>query len=177
MSETSEASEDLEEGAEGKKSGGLKKIILISGLVLLLLIGAGGGAAVMLGVFEPPAAEEEEAEAPVESQLEPEALFLEIPDLIVNLNSSGRKTTFLKIKVALEVESAGDVEINQLLPRIIDNFQVYLRELRVTDLQGSAGLYRLREELLRRVNLTVRPAAVKDILFKEILVQEGQRKA
>ena len=105
-------------------------------------------------------------------------MFLEIPDIIVNLNSSGRKTTFLKIKVALEVESAGDVDgINQLLPRIIDNFQVYLRELRVTDLQGSAGLYRLREELLRRVNLTVRPAEVKDILFKEILVQEGQRKA
>jgi flagellar FliL protein len=61
--------------------------------------------------------------------------------------------------------------VNENLPRIVDNFQVYLRELRVDDLQGSAGMYRLREELLRRVNLAVRPARVKDVLFKEMLVQ------
>ena len=169
--ENQESQEEGEEG-EGQKKGGLKKIILIAGLVLLLLIGAGGGAAVMLGVFDPPPDENEQAEAPVEVQLEPEAVFLEIPDLIVNLNSTGRKATFLKIKIALEVENAEEVEeINQVLPRIIDNFQLYMRELRVTDLQGSAGLYRLREELLRRVNLAVRPSKVKDILFKEMLVQ------
>ena len=142
--ENQESQEEGEEG-EGQKKGGLKKIILIAGLVLLLLIGAGGGAAVMLGVFDPPPDENEQAEAPVEVQLEPDAL---------------------------EVENAEEVEeINQVLPRIIDNFQVYLRELRGTDLQGSAGLYRLREELLRRVNLAVRPSKVKDILFKEMLVQ------
>ncbi|MEC9216478.1 MAG: flagellar basal body-associated FliL family protein [Pseudomonadota bacterium] len=172
MAEENQESQAEGEEGEGQKKGGLKKIILIAGLVLLLLIGAGGGAAVMLGVFDPPPDESEQAEAPVEVQLEPEAVFLEIPDLIVNLNSTGRKATFLKIKIALEVENAEEVEeINQVLPRIIDNFQVYLRELRVTDLQGSAGLYRLREELLRRVNLAVRPSKVKDILFKEMLVQ------
>lgn len=97
---------------------------------------------------------------------------MEIPDLIVNLNASGRKSAFLKIKISLEIETAEDMaEITQVMPRIIDNFQVYLRELRVSDLQGSAGLYRLREELLRRVNLAVRPVRVKDILFNEMLVQ------
>ena len=95
-----------------------------------------------------------------------------MPDLIVNLNTNSRKTTFLKIKIALEVSDPADVDVvNQNLPRIVDNFQVYLRELRVDDLQGSAGMYRLREELLRRVNLAVRPARVKDVLFKEMLVQ------
>ena len=172
MAEENQESQEGSEEGEGQNKGGLKKIILIAGLVLLLLIGAGGGAAVMLGVFDSPPDESEQAEAPVEVQLEPEAVFLEIPDLIVNLNSTGRKATFLKIKIALEVENAEEVdEINQVLPRIIDNFQVYLRELRVTDLQGSAGLYRLREELLRRVNLAARPSKVKDILFKEMLVQ------
>ena len=102
--ENQESQEEGDEG-EGQKKGGLKKIILIAGLVLLLLIGAGGGAAVMLGVFDPPPDESEQAEAPVEVQLEPEAVFLEIPDLIVNLNSTGRKATFLKIKIALEVET------------------------------------------------------------------------
>jgi flagellar protein FliL len=57
------------------------------------------------------------------------------------------------------------------MPRIIDNFQVYLRELRVEDLRGSGGIYRLREELLTRVNAATAPAKVVDVLFKEMLVQ------
>jgi flagellar FliL protein len=90
----------------------------------------------------------------------------------VNLNTSGRKSTFLKIKIALELEGPQDTDrINEVLPRIVDNFQVYLRELRVDDLNGSAGMYRLREELLRRVNLAARPVRVRDVLFKEMLVQ------
>ncbi|MFX9073467.1 flagellar basal body-associated FliL family protein, partial [Acinetobacter baumannii] len=59
----------------------------------------------------------------------------------------------------------------QTLPRIIDNFQVYLRELRLDDLKGSAGMYRLREELLLRVNMAAQPVKIKDVLFKEMLVQ------
>jgi flagellar FliL protein len=57
------------------------------------------------------------------------------------------------------------------MPRIIDNFQVYLRELRLDDLRGSAGIYRLREELLMRVNTAAQPVHVKDVLFREMLVQ------
>ncbi|MDY0241246.1 MAG: flagellar basal body-associated FliL family protein, partial [Rhodospirillaceae bacterium] len=85
---------------------------------------------------------------------------------------TGRKQNFLKIRVSLELKNALDVSrIEQVIPRIIDNFQVYLRELRIEDLQGSAGMLRLREELLARVNAAVAPATVNDILFKEILVQ------
>ena len=46
-----------------------------------------------------------------------------------------------------------------------------MRELRVNDLEGSAGLYRLREELLRRVNVAVYPAKIDAVLFKDIVVQ------
>jgi flagellar FliL protein len=53
----------------------------------------------------------------------------------------------------------------------VDAFQVYLRELRKSDLEGSAGIYRLKEELQRRVNVAIYPAQVESILFKEILVQ------
>jgi flagellar FliL protein len=58
-----------------------------------------------------------------------------------------------------------------MMPRIIDNFHVYLRELRAEDLRGSAGLYRLREELLIRVQAIADPVVVRDVLFKEVLVQ------
>ena len=170
-----EAEELVEDGTDEESGGKRKKIILLVVLPILLLLGVGIGAAIMLGAFssEPPPTDEnaqekeEEFEVPVI-----QTTFFEIPDLIVNLNTSGRKSAFLKIKISLEITDPADIDtINQLLPRIVDNFQVYLRELRIEDLQGSAGMYRLHEELLRRVNIAVRPAKVKDVLFKEMLVQ------
>ena len=101
-----------------------------------------------------------------------DAVFYEVPEILVNLNTGARKSTFLKIRVSLEVEKQSDIErIERMMPRIIDNFQVYLRELRVEDLKGSAGMYRLREEMLVRVSAAVAPAKINDVLFKEMLVQ------
>ncbi len=169
---------DAGEGPEKKRVSG-KRLIIFAAVIVLFLVGGGVGAAFMLGLFggsEPPP-----AEAAVEGEAAPaappppqatRAFFFEVPDLIVNLNTNGRKSTFLKIKIALELEGPQDTDrINEVLPRIVDNFQVYLRELRVDDLNGSAGMYRLREELLRRVNLAARPVRVRDVLFKEMLVQ------
>jgi len=101
-------------------------------------------------------------------------VFYDMPEILVNLNSQGqqRRQNFLKIRVSFELASPLDVpKVEAVMPRIVDNFQVYLRELRVDDLQGSAGMLRLREELLNRVNAAIKPAKVNDVLFKEILVQ------
>src|SRR5690349_686825 len=98
--------------------------------------------------------------------------FFDMPDLLVNLNGTGHKTTFLKLSVAFELENKADLpKIQALMPRIIDNFQVYLRELRPEDIRRSAGMYRLREELLARVAVAAAPVQVKDVLFREVLVQ------
>ena len=92
--------------------------------------------------------------------------------MLVNLNTAGRKRTFLKMLVSLELASEGDITtVEMMLPRVIDNFQIYLRELRMEDLQGAAGMNRLRVELLDRVNAAVRPALVNDVLFKEMIIQ------
>ena len=100
------------------------------------------------------------------------AVFYDLPELLVNLNTGGRKPTFLKIRVALELQKPEDIpRVEEMMPRIIDNFQVYLRELRIEDLKGSAGMYRLREELLMRVAAAAAPAQVNDVLFKEMLIQ------
>ena len=106
------------------------------------------------------------AEAPKQT------VFYDMPTMLVNLNSDGRQSNFLKLSVSLELSSeAGRAKLEKMQPRIVDNFQVYLRELRIEDLQGSAGLQRLREELLLRVNTAVEGAHVEDVLFKEMLVQ------
>ena len=102
----------------------------------------------------------------------PGATFYDLPEMLVNINTAGHKRSFLKLRVSLELTNETDVNmVENVLPRIIDSFQVYLRELRLEDLQGAAGMYRLRAELLMRVNAAVRPAQVKDVLFKEMIVQ------
>jgi flagellar protein FliL len=62
-------------------------------------------------------------------------------------------------------------QITPIMPRVMDAFQTYLRELRPSDLDGSAGLYRLKEELTRRVNASIAPSRINAVLFKEIVVQ------
>ncbi len=57
------------------------------------------------------------------------------------------------------------------MAKVVDAFQVCPRELRRSDLEGSAGVYRLKEELRRRVSVAIYPAQVDCILFEEILVQ------
>jgi len=153
--------------AEPKSS--KKKLIIFAGggIGLLLLISAGLYFTGMLDRFL--GHKEAAAEAPPPKPL----VFFDLPDFLVNLNSAGnRKPNFLKLSVSLQLESAEDtVRISAMMPRIVDNFQIYLRELRIEDLRGSDGIYRLREELLARVNAAVAPVKVTDVLFKEMLVQ------
>lgn len=144
-----------------------KKLVLFIVLPLLLLLG-GGGAVYFTGAFGLMGKKTAQMEAPKPKQ----AVFYNVPDLLVNLNSAGRKTHFLKLSIAFELNDESDQKTLQaVMPRIIDNFQVYLRELRIEDLSGAAGIQRLREELLARVNSAIRPLEIKDVLFKEMLVQ------
>ena len=101
------------------------------------------------------------------------ATFVDLPDVLVNLSNTGAdRTQYLKVKIVLEIPDAAlSPQIESTMPRVMDAFQTYLRELRPTDLDGSAGLYRLKEELTRRVNVAIAPSKVNAVLFKEIVVQ------
>lgn len=98
--------------------------------------------------------------------------FLEIPPITVNLVGEDGTQNYLRLTVQLEMKNPADKsKVEAVMPRVIDQFQTYLRELRVQDLRGSAGIYRLQMELLWRVNQAAAPTEVKDVLFQEILVQ------
>jgi flagellar FliL protein len=101
------------------------------------------------------------------------AAYVEVPDMLVNMVAlPGERVQYLKVKIVLEVKEEKQVEaIKPTLPRVTDIFQTYLRELRSSDLNGSAGLFRLKEELTRRVNAAVSPNQVSAVLFKEIVIQ------
>lgn len=100
------------------------------------------------------------------------ARFLEIPDIIVNLNTPDGQPRYLRLSVQLELKNQADKDaVQAVMPRVVDQFQTYLRELRVRDLRGTAGIYRLQIELLARVNAAAYPVEVQDVLFQEILIQ------
>lgn len=163
--------DDPEEESDGKSGGGLKKILLI--LIPLLIIGGAAGAYFM-GFIGPSKEKTEMASDDGHSgdKKELSTSFLKIPDMIVNLSSEDGQPRYLRLSVQLELENESEkAQIEAVMPRVIDQFQTYLRELRVRDLRGSAGIYRLQMELLSRVNAAAYPVEVQDVLFQEILIQ------
>ena len=97
--------------------------------------------------------------------------FLDLPDIVANLNA-GRRAAFIKLKAKFELSKPEDVApVQAAMPRIVDLFQSYLREMRPEELRGTAGTYRLREELIARSNIAAHPARVLNVLFTELLVQ------
>jgi flagellar FliL protein len=152
---------------EARRFGG-KKIVLFIVLPLFVLVAA-VVAVIFSGVADGVLGRGEHAQKAAASK---PAVFFDMPELLVNLNTGGRRVSFLKLSIALELTDPTDVpKVQLLMPRLIDSFQVYLRELRLEDLRGSAGVYRLREDLLARVNETAKPVKIKDVLFREMLVQ------
>ena len=172
--------------AEGGKKFSAKKLVLFVVVPLFLLVGTGAGlyfTGTLDKFLKKDAAVEGEhaaADAHGEEIVKDEhgniisggAAFLEIPNMLVNLSSPDEQPRYLRLKVQLELANQGDLAaVQAVMPRVVDQFQTYLRELRIKDLRGSAGIYRLQMELLSRVNAAAYPTEVKDVLFQEILIQ------
>ncbi len=156
-------SDDLGDDGEAKSKApatSKKKLFLYAGAglgVLLLVLG---------GYFMFFSGSPETKQAPVK------AVYFDLPEMTVNLSASSDRPQYLRVKVTLEMadEKVQDA-VKKAMPRVVDAFQVHLRELRAIDLEGSAGLYRLREELMRRINVAIAPAKIRAVLFKEVVVQ------
>lgn len=163
--------DDGEAPARARRLPGKKLVLFIA--LPILLIGLAGMGVYFSGLADSLiGAEGQEGELLSQEEDDSPSVYYNIPDMLVNLNSSGRKTGYLKISISVEVGSEEDAgRLETVLPRIVDSFQVYLRELRVEDLSGSAGLQRLREELLMRVSNAAAPTVIRDILFREMLIQ------
>lgn len=98
--------------------------------------------------------------------------YVAVPDIIANLDNGGRRPVYVKLRVRIELAKPEDqAAVQAAMPRIQDLFQTYLREMRPEELRGSAGTYRLREELIARANIAVAPARIQDLLFVEMLIQ------
>ena len=183
--EEAPSDDDDDEGGGGggaaPKSGGRRKLILFVGAPIILLILL-VGVAIVMGIGPFGGSDEEVITEGANSEEGGQAVsgsagqvgFYELPQMIVNLNTTGGTSEFLRMTVSLEIANdtpENRVQLDTMLPRVLDNFQTYMRELRLEDLNGSAGLFRLKQEMLSRINRAVEPVQVNDVLFSELLVQ------
>jgi flagellar FliL protein len=169
--EESEAGENQGEGEVKPKRKLSGKTLVLFIILPIALIGAGAGAAFMLGLFGGGKSEEADKQAQTQ-QAAAKSVFYDLPELLVNINTNGGKESFLKLAISLELKDADATKLLEAsMPRVVDSIQVFLRELRIDDLNGSAGILRLREELIKRIGAAAEPVQVRDVLFKEIIVQ------
>ncbi|WP_224702864.1 flagellar basal body-associated FliL family protein [Devosia aquimaris] len=170
---------EVEDGAGAKK--GIPKLFIIIGAAVIVVLLGGGGLFFFMSSGKTEEASADHAAAAGEHAPAGEhggtvdaahTFIFNLPPMVINLNNEVDGPAFMKLTVALEVANEEMMlEIQPRLVKVIDAFQVYLRELRKSDLEGSAGIYRLKEELLRRVNVAIYPSRVESLLFKELLVQ------
>jgi flagellar protein FliL len=159
-----------------------KKLFIIGGAAAVVLLG-GGGAATMLMSGGGGAASHAEASAEADQGGgeasgshggggEGEAKFIDVPPLVVNLRSPDGSARFLKVHFMLVPGPKGNEEtIKEKLPLILDAYQPFLRELRPEDLAGSAAVFRIKEELLRRAAGAAGSGFVEDVLIQDLVQQ------
>lgn len=182
------------EGVEGDAAPKKKKPPLLLIIIPAALVVLGGGGAAAFFMMKPKSADAH-GEAPAASaegghgksdkkggEIDPAlgkvaagpdgVTFYTLPDMVMNIQSSDGRPTFLKLKLTLEMKDARvATRLQSEMPRLQDMFTSFMRELRPEDLSGSAGTYQLRAEILRRVNLIAAPGKVDAVLIEEMLVQ------
>ncbi len=169
---TSGATEGGEVAAEGAAEGGKAKkkkmMLIISSAVAVVGILVAVGVVFFMG-GEDKAHEAGKDEGNAAAHL----VIYDVPEFNLSLLSEDPSVPhFIKIKIALELAKQTDVEaVNQMLPRLQDDWGGLLRQMRVSDLQGSANLHRLKENLLRRALQSLAPVELKAVYIRELLVQ------
>ena len=158
---------------QGEDKKGNKLVIILLAIIILLFAFAGaGGALYYFGFLDEYIEQYLDIKPEEEEQQLQTSAFMQLDEMLVSVTSNANKQQYLKLKLSLELVKAEDQPaIEGVLPRVIDRFQTFLRELRVEELQGSAGLYRIKEELLTRINLVIRPLRIREVLISDMVLQ------
>lgn len=163
--------------AGAKKKGGKVRLIAIAVLVVGVLAGAGGvywytrSSAGHVGEKQAEAPAEEGGEGGEASKADPSASYIEVPPMMVNLRGGGAQAKFVKVRFIVVAADGKTEDVKARLPVILDALQPFLRELRPDDLNGSAAVFRIKEEMLRRCAEALGKGMVRDVLIQDLIQQ------
>lgn len=101
------------------------------------------------------------------------SFLFEMPEITTNLAPNNDKDSCIKLGITLQLETSKDQAIlDKKLPMVKDTIIVFLRELRSSDLASSGGSLMLKNELLKRINKVMYPIKLRDVLLREILLDQ-----
>lgn len=101
-------------------------------------------------------------------------IFYDLPEVSTQIKDINGEKSFVKVKINIELSSVEDAKkVEDLMPKITDAIIAYTKELSAEEVNGSSGLYWLKEELLYRINLIVSPVNVLNLNFKNFEVQKN----
>lgn len=154
-----EEEHDEESEPPKKKRGGL-----VIGLVLAAL-GGGGAFAFTSGML----GGGESSDTAAHDTLSDDLAFIPIEPMTVSVGEpSGRR--HLRFRAELEVDPAGQADIEKLLPRVVDVLNTYLQSLSVAEIEDPSALLTLRSQMRRRIDLVVGGDRVHDLLVMEFVL-------
>jgi len=161
------ANEDEAQEAEPKKR---SKLPLLIGFVLALVGGGGGFFAVKSGMILSSPDDKTQAETTVEEpDALPDVVFLPVDPLVVSLGRNSRND-YLRFRAQLEVHSKFQGEVTSIMPRVVDVLNGYLRAVDIRDLEDPSALFRLRAQMLRRIQIVTGEGRVRDLLVMEFVL-------
>lgn len=99
-------------------------------------------------------------------------VLYDLPEFSATLHSGDIDKQLLQLKLNLELSSVEDIKtIELLIPKINDVVLTHIIELSPKEVEGSTGLYWLKEELLYRLNLAVAPIKIQKLNIKSLETQ------
>ncbi|OIQ33299.1 MAG: flagellar basal body protein FliL [Alphaproteobacteria bacterium MedPE-SWcel] len=167
---------DIETNGSAKKS----KMPLIIGLVLCIAGAGGGFFAVQSGLL--PFGNTSAQSAGDGAEETPEGVdkgesadeianlaFIEMEPIVITLRKASGVSQ-LRFRAQLEVNQADQVEVEKVLPRVVDVLNSYLRALELEDLTDPMALPKLRAQMLRRINIATGQGRVRDLLIMDFVL-------
>jgi flagellar FliL protein len=154
----------LEEDQEPQKPKKFNTKVILAIIALLLLMV--GGWFIYKNIVH-------NEEKTIEESLMGQIFFLDLEPITVNLRAgSENNLAWLRIKVTLEVKGQNNYDLlKKMTPKVMDVFQTYLKELKKSDLDGSFGIYKIKDEMMMRINVILAPTQIENILFQEFILQ------
>ncbi len=103
-------------------------------------------------------------------------VFYDLPEIKAQVKTEDGTPETVAARLSVELSKVEDVAaVEKLLPRITDAVIAHTVELTPAEVEGSAGLYWLREELLYRINLLTAPVKINNLNFKKFEILKNEQ--
>jgi flagellar FliL protein len=169
--------EEAEQEGEGQGGGMLRLLILV---VPALLIGAGAGWFFGSSMTESKMKQEAtlnppeggaEGSSPSQPKEVPVGPMFKLDPFVVNLNEP-RGNRYLKTTIQLEMENESlQSELERRQAQMRDIILALLTSKTTDELKALEGKFRLREELLSRLNALLVNGSIRRVYFTEFVIQ------